>query len=51
MFWDDLKVPSLRVKGGEAGNTYVHSYIGNVVIGDWFSENVMLTKGLLEMVL
>ena len=29
----------------------MHSYIGIVVSGDWFSENVMLTKGLLEMVL
>jgi len=27
-----------------AGNTYVHSYIGNGVGGHWFSENVTLAN-------
>jgi hypothetical protein len=27
-----------------AGNTYVHSYIGNGMSGDWFSKNTTLAN-------
>jgi hypothetical protein len=34
----------LSQTGNNAGNTYVRSYIGNGVGGDWFSENVTLSN-------
>jgi hypothetical protein len=45
-FRNNLSVLLSRVKQSKknAGNTYVRSYAGNGVGGDWFSENVPLVS-------
>jgi hypothetical protein len=50
MFWDNVSVPSSRVKQSKKndGNIWVRSYIGNGVGGDLFSENMMLTNRVVE---